>query len=464
MRGKTNRMHGARTLLRSAALCALIHGAIGAQGRLVDTTGITLPVGSDRWQPYLLGTQINVITQHLAKVRSPYAGPNSLKPNGDTKTSHAYGVYGAVEAAPWLQGYLDVEMIRGEGINRATGLAGITNGDVVRQGSVDLGNGPYVARAFVRLTREFGGAARDTLARAMDQVPSIVSSRRLEVSAGKLAVTDVFDLNRYANATRWQYMNWGLFQNSAWDCAADTRGYSNGVAVSWINPGWTLRAGSFQMPTLANGNHFDPDLRRAHGDEVELTADMPVIGTVVRGLAYLNHARMGNYAEAIAIARAAGMTPDIVADDKPGRSKYGYALNIEQPLADSGETGLFARLGWSDGANETFVFTEVDRAASIGAQISGAHWGRAADRLGIAGLVHGIASAHQQYLAAGGLGFLLGDGALTYGHEEIVEGFYRGQVTEYLQISPDVQYVRNPGYNRDRGPATVFGLRLNLRY
>ncbi len=272
------------------------------------------------------------------------------------------------------------------------------------------------------------------------------------------------DLNRYANTTRCQYMNWGLFQNSAWDYAADTRGYSNGVAVSWIHPAWILRAGSFQMPTFANGNHFDPDLRRARGDEAELTVTVPATGTVVRTLAYLNHARMGNYAEALAIARAAGTTPDIAADDKSGRTKYGYGLNIEQPLGDGGETGLFARLGWSDGANESFVFTEVDRAASIGVQVSGAHWGRGADRIGVAGLAHGIATGHQQYLAAGGFGFLLGDGTLTYGREEIVEGFYRGQVNQYLQIGPDVQCIRNPGYNRDRGPATVLGLRVNFRY
>jgi high affinity Mn2+ porin len=460
-------MRRARTLVTSAAMCAIAHAGIGAQSTIGDSSS-TPATGAARssadWQPYLLGTQINVITQRLAPVRSPYAGTNSLKPNGDTKTSHAYGVYAGVQAAPWLQGYLDVEMIRGEGINRATGLAGITNGDVVRQGSVDLGNGPYLARGFVRITRELGGAERDTLGRAADQIPSVVSSRRLELAAGKLAVSDVFDLNRYANTTRWQYMNWGLFQNSAWDYAADTRGYSNGVAISWIHPAWILRAGSFQMPTFANGNHFDPDLRRARGDEAELTVNVSATGTVVRTLAYLNHARMGNYAEAIAIARASGTTPDIVADDKPGRTKYGYGLNIEQPLADGGETGLFARLGWSDGANESFVFTEVDRAASIGVQISGARWGRAADRIGIAGLAHGIATGHQQYLAAGGLGFLLGDGGLTYGREEIIEAFYRGQISEYIQIGPDVQYIRNPGYNRDRGPATVLGLRLNLRY
>jgi hypothetical protein len=222
-----------------------------------------------------------------------------------------------------VQAYLDVEMIRGNGVAHATGFAGIPNGDVIRQGTVDLGSGPYVARAFLRYTLPLGGEGRDTLARAMDQVPTIVDARRLEISAGKLAATDYFDLNRYANTTRLQYMNWALFNNTAWDYAADTRGYTNGVTIAWIHPRWTVRVGSFQMPSEANGNQFDPDLRRARGDNAELTVLVPATATVVRLLGYVNHGRMGNYDNAVAIARANRATPDITADRQPGRSRSG---------------------------------------------------------------------------------------------------------------------------------------------
>ena len=305
---------------------------------------------------------------------------------------------------------------------------------------------------------------------APDQLPTIVASRRLELFAGKVAVTDLFDLNRYANSTRWQFMNWALFQNSAWDFAADTRGYSNGVALVWIAPGYSFRAGSFQMPTLANGNHFDSDLRRARGEQVELTVTAPHTGTVVRVLGYLNHARLGSYRAALDLASAARVAgnadsiPNIVANDQSGRSKYGFGLNLEQPLADSGETGMFARLGWSDGANESFAFTEVDRHVSLGLQLSGVHWRRGNDRIGIAAVSHGIVRVHQEYLASGGIGFLLGDGRLTYGPEQIFEAYYRTQLGEFLQISPDLQFIRNPGYNRDRGTAAVVSVRVNLRY
>lgn len=448
-----------------ASLSALVRPALHAQG---------VASGSATWVPALLGTQANVITQHLGRSAAPYLGPNSLTPDGDTQTSQAYGIYAGVLVSHRLQGYLDVEMIRGEGINHATGLAGITNGDVLRQGSVDLGSGPYVARAFLKYTVPFasdaGGTGEDTLARAQDQVPMVVSSRRLEIIAGKAAASDMFDLNRYANTTRQQFSNWGLFQNTAWDFAADTRGYSNGIAISWITPSYTVRIGSFQMPTFANGNKFDSDLRRARGDHAELTVLAPITSTVIRTMAWMNHGRMGSYQTALdraVAARAAGTTdtiPDIVADDRPGRLKYGYGVSIEQPLADDGETGMFARAGWSDGANESFAFTEVDRHLSLGLQVSGAHWGRSADRFAIAGLQHGIVDVHQRYLAAGGVGFLLGDGTLTYGPEQVVETYYRAQLGDYLQVGPDVQLIRNPGYNRDRGTAKVFGFRFNIRY
>ena len=187
-------------------------------------------------------------------------------------------------------------------------------------------------------------------------------------------------------------------------------------------------------------------------------------GGAVRLLAYQNHARMGDYRVALASAEAAGTRPDIVADDTPGRRKRGLGLNIEQPLADDGETGAFVRAGRDDGTTESFAFTEVEGHASGGVQVAGNHWGRRLDRVGLAVLRHTINEAHRQYLAAGGTGFLLGDGALRYGPETVLESYYRAQVGPFLQVGPDVQYVRNPGYNRDRGLAFVMTLRLNLRY
>ena len=445
----------------ACAVALLLTGAQRLGAQAADSARAASDSGSARWHPLILGTQIDIIHQRLLPFHALYSGPNSLQNTADAKTSEAFGLYTGMSVASHFEGYLDAEMIRGSGIGRTVGLAGITNGDVIRQGSADLGDGPYIARAFVRYTLG-GGAATDTLERAADQLPEIAREGRLEITAGKFALTDLFDLNRYANSTRLQFMNWALFNDAAWDYAADTRGFSNGVALNWVHPVWALRAAAMQMPLKANGNKFDGALDDAHGLNVELELHVPALQSVVRALAFDNEARMGLYSEALALA--GGAPPDIAADDKPGRHKYGWALNLEQPIADSGETGAFLRYGWSDGASESFVFTEADRHLSVGVQLSGAHWGRRADRVAIATAIDGIVKAHQAYLAAGGEGFLLGDGALNYSEEQVVEAYYRVQCGKYVEVSPDYQYIRNPGYNRDRGPATVLGLRLNVRY
>lgn len=409
----------------------------------------------------LLGAQATFIGQALARYPAAYSSPMSLVATGDHQLSQSYGAYSGACVVRHLAVYVDAEMVRGSGISHASGLAAVTNGDVLRQGSVDLGTGPYVARAFARWTLPFSSDQRDTIDAGADALPGTVSKRRLEVTVGRFAASDVFDLNRYANSTRSQFLDWVLFNDGAWDFAADTRGYSNGLTLAWITPRWSLRAGSFEMPTFANGNRFDTDLAKARGDNVELTVSAPR-GAIIRLLVYENHGRMGRYAEANAVALAQGTIPDIVADDAPGRVKYGAAVNAELPVADGGETGLFARAGWNDGHTESFVFTEADQHLSVGGQLSGRHWGRDRDVFGAAIAGDGLSSLHREYLAAGGSGFLLGDGALRYGWETLGEAYYRSQLGSHVAISPDVICIVNPGYNRDRGPAPVFSLRMRI--
>ena len=413
------------------------------------------------WVPELLGAQVTVIGQTLRPLSSPYSGPNSLDPTGATLATHSYGVYGGMALTRWLQLYLDGEMALGQGIG--TGLAGLTNGDVIRQGSVELAKRPYIARVFLKALIPLG-ADTERVERGVDQLAGVQPRTRIEVKAGKLAASDDFDQNRYANSTRTQFMNWGLWNNSAWDFAADTRGYSWGLVVAWVRPSWEVRLGSYMMPTFANGNVFDGDIGHARGDNLQLTLRPGGLGTVLRFLAYQNHGQMGVYADALARAEATGTIPDIAADDQPDRVKYGLGLSAEQPIADGGETGVFFRAGWNDGRTEDFCFTEVDRHLSAGLQATGARWRRREDRIGVALVRHGLSPDHARYLEAGGSGFLLGDGRLDYGHELIAELYYRLQVGRFLELSPDFQHVWNPGYNRDRGPATVLSLRLNARY
>jgi high affinity Mn2+ porin len=172
---------------------------------------------------------------------------------------------------------------------------------------------------------------------------------------------------------------------------------------------------------------------------------------------------MGNYRAAIALGRQTGQTPDISLTRTTGAVKYGFAFNLEQPLADDGETGLFARGGWNDGATETFAYTEADRTVSLGAQIAGTSWFRPDDRIGIAIDANGLSAAHADYLAAGGLGFELGDGRLHRGDEIITEAYYSLQLLHWFAVTLDYQFIKNPGYNQDRGPVSVVSLRGHIQ-
>ena len=438
--------------LRCLAACGCLGLAFGAHA---DEASLFVP--------QLLGAQYTFIDQHQDALNSPYAGPLSLNPRGDTEQSHTFGAYFGVPLTARLQFYFDMEMFKGEGVSGATGLGGLTNGDVIRSGTADLGKRPYVARRYFRYVLPLG-AATETVGRAQGQLPGTQSVRRIEIKLGKMAANDDFDKNRYADSTRTQFMNWSLWNDSAWDFAADTRGYTTGAMLAWVDAGWTLRYGIYQMPREANGQTLEWPLTRANGQNLELTLQPNADGWALRLLAYRNTARMGVYRDAIAAAQGSGHPPDIVADDRDGRHKTGFALNGELPLADAGDTGLFARYGWNDGKTESFVFTEVDRTFSAGAQISGAHWRRAQDRLGIAFVSDALSADHRDYLAAGGSGFVLGDGRLNYAHEQIAEAYYAFQPVAHVTLSPDLQFIRNPGYNRDRGPAKFLGLRAHIEY
>jgi high affinity Mn2+ porin len=424
------------------------------------------PATLPSWAPKLLGAQATGIYQYMPTFNNPYQGEKSLTyDNGlGRQLTHTYGIYFGSQLTHYLQAYLDVEMFRGDGISDGLGLGGYTNGDVIRAGPANLGQDPYLARLYLRYLIPLSEERTEVLERGTDQLPTREPTSRIEIRAGKMAPTDNMDWNRYANNQRTQFFNYAFLFNTGWDYASDTRGYSYGISVALVYPSWRLAWGSYMTPTTSNGYNLDKQVYRARGDNIEFTLRPNKFGTVVSFLAYLNWGRMGDYGEAMALASSTSTTPDVHANEKPGHIKYGFGVNLEQPLADHGMTGLFARLGWSDGHTSAWSYTEVDQHLSAGLQVSGVHWRRAEDRFGIAYAVQGLAVPHRQYLTAGGIGMLIGDGKLNYGWEQIFETYYRVQLGRYVQISPDFQYIQNPGFNRDRGPVKVYSLRLRLSY
>jgi carbohydrate-selective porin OprB len=259
-------------------------------------------------------------------------------------------------------------------------------------------------------------------------------------------------------------MNWATVNNGAFDYAADTRGYTYGFVAEYHAKTWVARFGEMLMPTVANGIELDWNLSRSRGENFEFeysTGWLPRRTTVLRALGFVNHAAMGSYREAIdGYLSGKDAVPDVTLHRKEGRVKYGFGLNVEQELTS--QWRAFGRLGWNEGANESYAYTEIDRTAEFGADCRGKRWRRPQDRVGAAFVTNGISGDHRRYLALGGLGFILGDGALNYGYERIFETYYTAHVWRGISLAIDYQHVTNPGYNRDRGPANVLGIRLHI--
>jgi high affinity Mn2+ porin len=407
-------------------------------------------------EDWSIHAQSTVIEQWHGGFTSPYEGENSL--DGQAEDAHTVSATLFLGRALWSGAgiYLDPEMTQGGGLSGTLGLAGFSNGEATHTSG---GNAPQfdIARLFVRQTIGLGGA-REPVTDDQNQLCGSEDVNRLTLTLGKLSATDIFDNNSYSHDPRTQFLNIALGGNGAWDFPANTKGYTSGFAAEWNRSSSTLRWGVFLEPSLADGPDLDYHLAKAWGQVAEGEQRYTVDGHpgALRLLGFWNRADMGSYSEATAEAH-----PDITTT-RAYRSKTGAGLNWEQELA--GGLGAFARLGFDDGHTETWAFTEIDRTASAGLSLKGSPWGRSPDTLGLAAVVNGLSDEHRAYLAAGGYGFAIGDGRLTYGTEDILESYYDWKPVPWLALAFDYQFVEHPAYNRDRGPVSILATRAHWEY
>jgi high affinity Mn2+ porin len=403
--------------------------------------------------------QLNLIGQAHAPFRSPYEGTNSLRAVRERALSRVLTLYTGLRLGHGWEVLFDAESAAGTGLSDAFGLGGFTDLDVVRNPS--LGSAPYLARLMIRKVIALS-SEQVTVTRTPLALATRLPARRLEIRAGKLGLVDFFDVNGVGGDSHLQFTNWTIDNTGAYDYAADTRGYTYGVMAEYDAPRWSLRGAEALMPTTANGIVLDWHVARARGENVELEL-RPTPALIVRLLGYANHANMGRYDEAIqAFRNGLDPTPNIEAHRRQGRIKYGSVGNAE--YTTSAGVRLFARAGWNEGRNESFAYTEVDNTAVTGMDVTGGRWKRPGDRVGTAFASNGLSADHREYLRLGGLGFLLGDGGLNYGREEILESYYTAHLWRGVFASAGLQYIRHPGYNQDRGPVLVETGRVHVDF
>jgi high affinity Mn2+ porin len=419
--------------------------------RVADTSG-------DFTDRFAVHAQSTYVEQETSDFTAPYRGANSLTPDSGRETVDAT-LYLGVRLWSGAQAWLNPEMDQGSGLDNTLGVAGFPSAEAYKIGR----NRPYLRwqRIFIRQVIDLGGE-RETLAAAANQFADVHSADRWVFTVGKMSVTDIFDINQYCHDPRSDFLNWTAIDAGTFDYAADPWGYTVGAAAERYLGDWTARAGLFDLSNIPNSKHLAPGLSEFQLD-AELERRHEFLGRPGKVLLTLfySYGRMGLLDAALDLAQQTHSVPD-AALVRGWRSRSGADVSLEQELTE--DLGLFARLGKASGNVEIYEFTDVDRTLSAGLSLKGTRWGRANDTVGLAGIMNGISGVREAYLNAGGLGLLIGDGRLPHsGPEKITETYYSIALWESVRLSLDYQFVTNPAYNRDRGPVSVYAVRLHAQ-
>ena len=412
---------------------------------------------------FWLSGQANFIFQAHPGFHALYSGINSLSPHCEKALSRVLTLYTGARVNDSTEVIVDVEEAGGTALSTGLGLAGNPDLDIVRNPL--LSKAPYFARVMLHkvfaLSEDKIENERTPLS-LFNEVPR----RRLEIRFGKFSLPDFFDQNSVGSDTHFQFTNWSVDNNGAWDYAADTRGYTVGAVADFEDRNWGFRFAEALMPKVANGIDLVWRPWQVHAEDFEYELRHGLIrkkSGVLRLLAYTNYANMGIYRDAV-IQFEEGLVPapDITHHAWQSTRKYGFGVNLEQTLTPN--LTAFARWGWDNGKTESFAYTEIDSTVAEGVRVNGLKWHRKQDRAGIAFVSNGIKKDHQNYLATGGYGFLLGDGRLNYGRENILESYYTAHVWRGIYLAAGLHDIVNPGYNRDRGPVIVPSFRAHVEF
>lgn len=419
--------------------------------------GDTWAIDPNSWNVH---GQFTYVEQGYPAFRSPYEGANSL--SGGSQVQNTTSETAFVGYRPWdgTEIYVNPELMQGFGLNNTLGVAGFPNGEAQKS------DFPMprlnVARIFLRQTFGLGGE-QEAIEDGQNQFGGKQDISRITVTAGKFAVTDIFDVNAFAGDPRTTFLNWNIYGGGSYDWTMDKISYTWGAAAELNQKYWAFRAGYFLVPIVSNVNSFDTNIP-AHGEyisELEFRYLLFSQPGKLRLMGWANIANAGSYSDSLAMPATTPNYPDITLT-RQVRTNYGFVANLEQAITN--DLGVFSRATWSPGLVEIIGWTDCDESLSFGTVLKGNAWGRPDDKIGVAGVVEGLSPEARAYFAAGGLGILIGDGQLNYRPEQILEAYYAYSLNKWATLTLDYQLIVNPAYNADRGPVSIFSGRLHAEF
>ncbi len=425
--------------------------------------GTSANASSDPW-PIAPGSwnvhgQFTFIEQGYPAFHSPYEGANSL--SGASQAQNTVSATAFIGYRPWdgTEIYVNPEITQGFGLSETRGIAGFPNFEA-QKASFPVPRAD-MARVYVQQTFGLGGE-QETIEDGANQIAGTKDISRLTIIAGRFAVTDFFDNNAFAHDGRTQFFNWNLNCCGAYDWTMDQISYTWGAMTELNQKFWAFRAGYFLVPVVSNVDDFDMNFPDGeYIGELELRYSLFSQPGKLRLMAWANRANMGSYAAALAEPITTPNYPDITLV-RQVRTNYGFNANLEQAI--TGDLGVFSRASWSPGLDEIIGWTDCDESVSAGVVLKGTSWGRPNDKIGVAGVIDGLSPEARAYFAAGGLGILIGDGALNYRPEKILETYYSYSLNTWSAVTFDYQFVADPAYNADRGPVHIFAGRYHAEF
>jgi high affinity Mn2+ porin len=433
-------------------------------------------IEDESWNLY---GQFTYISAWKLAFPAPYTNangsPNSLLPTAERSFTGTATLY--LGARVWKGGeaYVVPELISERPLSQLKGLGGAIQ-DFELQKSGDEMPKVYLSRAYVRQTLGFGGH-KVVKESGQQQLGKTYDSKRLVLVAGKFSILDFLDKNAFDIDPRQGFFNIGFMTYAAYDFAADARGYSWGGVAELYWDDWALRFGRITPPKDPNQLPTDFRLLKFYGDQIELEHKHQLHGQEgsVRVLAYRNHENIGRFTDAIAAFRADPQknattcqgfnygsgnanAPDLCWARKPN-AKAGLGIFGEQYVAR--DIGVFSRAMVSDGKTEVDAYTSADRSFSLGVLAKGSAWSRPRDLTGAGVILSWISKPHAEYLALGGIDGFVGDGRIHPAAESALELFYSVNYWKYFWLSGDYQRVVNPAFNADRGPVSIFSIKIH---
>lgn len=410
-------------------------------------------------EDYSIHGQFTNVTQYHPRFTSPYRGPNSLDPGNRGNETIDLTLFLGVRLWDGGEFYANPEVDQGFGLSNTLGVAGFPSGEAYKVGRAN----PYVRlhRAFFRQTFGLGGEVQ-TIEPDANQLGGTRLADNVTLTIGKFSATDIFDTNSFAHDPKKDFLNWAIIDAGAFDYTADAWGYTYGAAAEWTQSWWTLRGGVFDLSRIPNTTRLQRNFSQFSViSEAEERHELFGQPGKVKITGFVNYGRMAKYADAIRAAAGTSNVPDVAAVRRY-MTRPGFVVNFEQQITS--DLGVFARLSFNDGTKEAFEFTEINRSISVGISVKGDLWRRPNDVYGLAGVVNALSDDARKYFVAGGNGILIGDGALTYGLEQIIETYYNFHVVDGVTLGFDYQFIQNPAYNQVRGPVSVLGGRIHVEF